>query len=166
MTNLCAACGANLDMVGRAHRCVPRNTPEASGTARKASSGSLLGGPSRNSVRASTLAKVGDGITLTSMAHPPGLVEKIVGAIRSGKLKASLSNPVAKEPEASGHNRREGPQGALPHGSSRVSAGRTAQDVPQPSPAGAVAILKRGRPRKPLDQLSRSSRYRRKKETK
>jgi hypothetical protein len=31
----------------------PRNTPEASGTARKAPSGSLLGEPSRNSVRAS-----------------------------------------------------------------------------------------------------------------
>lgn len=30
---------------------------------------------------------------------------------------------------------------------SRVRAGRTAQDVPQPSPAGAVAIPKRGRGR-------------------
>lgn len=31
---------------------------------------------------------VGDGIALTSMAHPPGLIDKIADAIRSGKLKA------------------------------------------------------------------------------
>jgi hypothetical protein len=27
MTNTCSVCGANLDMVGRAHRCIPRVQP-------------------------------------------------------------------------------------------------------------------------------------------
>ena len=58
--DLCKICGANLAMVGRAHRCIPRNTPEASGTAREAPSGKAVGAsapmtnPSRNSVRASS----------------------------------------------------------------------------------------------------------------
>lgn len=47
-------------------------------------------------VRTSTLAKADDGVALTSMTHPPGLIEKIAGAIRSGKLKVSPPNPVAK----------------------------------------------------------------------
>jgi len=79
-----------------AQRAARKNTPEASGTAREAPSGLRLRTPSRGSARASTIAKVGDGIALTSMAHPPGLIEKIAGAIRSGKLKVSPPNPVAK----------------------------------------------------------------------
>ena len=31
-------------------------------------------------------ADVGDGIALTSMEHPPGLIDKMADAIRSGKL--------------------------------------------------------------------------------
>ena len=42
--------------------------------------------------RASNVAKVGDGVALTSIPHPPGLIEKIAGAIRSGKLKVSPPN--------------------------------------------------------------------------
>lgn len=132
MTNLCNACGANLDMVGRSHRCVPRNTPEASGTARKASSGSLLGGPSRNSVRASP-----HPVAKATEAKPSGL-----------DAKGPSKTPVIPADRVV----------------SRLGAGRTAQDVPQSSPAGAVAIPKRGRPRKPVNQLSRASRYRRKRE--
>ena len=75
--------------------------------------------------------------------------------------------PVAKEPEASGHNRSVmNPQGPDHRGSSRVSAGRTVQDSPQPSPAGAVAIRKPGRPKitspRPWETegVSRSTYYR------
>lgn len=79
-------------------------------------------------------------------------------------------NPVAKEPEASGHNRPEGPKGAGHRGSSRLRAGRTAQDSPQPSKAAAVAIRKRGRPKvegaRPWEAagISRRTYYRRKAE--
>lgn len=40
----------------------------------------------------------GDGIALTSMAHPPGLIDEIAGAIRSGKLslKSGPGCPVCK----------------------------------------------------------------------
>lgn len=31
--------------------------------------------------------QVGDGISLSSMAHPDGLIDKMADAIRSGKLK-------------------------------------------------------------------------------
>jgi hypothetical protein len=47
---------------------------------------------------------------------------------------------------------------------SRLGAGRTAQDTPRLETAGAVAIQKRGRPRKPDSELSRASKYRRQKE--
>jgi hypothetical protein len=91
----CRTCGER-HRLGPCPSSHPKNTPEASGTARKAPSGLVLAKPSRNSVRASTLAKVDDGVALTSMAHPPGLIDKIAGAIRSGKLKISPPNPVAK----------------------------------------------------------------------
>ena len=42
-----------LKALGEAKRRARKNTPEASGTARKAPSGALLGAPSRNIVRAS-----------------------------------------------------------------------------------------------------------------
>lgn len=50
-----------------------KNTPEASSTARKAPSGSLLGEPSRNSVRASThpVAKATKGKTGTAGSQAP-----------------------------------------------------------------------------------------------
>ena len=38
----------------------------------------------------------GDGIALTSIAHPPELIEKMADAIRSGKLKSSPTCPVCK----------------------------------------------------------------------
>jgi hypothetical protein len=90
-----------LKVLGDAKRAARKNTPEASGTARKAPSGSVLAELSRNSVRASTHSKglrilsrakpksiepIGDGVALTSMAHPPGLIDKIADAIKSGKL--------------------------------------------------------------------------------
>lgn len=37
----------------------------------------------------------GDGVALTSMSHPKGLIRKLANAIRSGKLK--LQKPVRKE---------------------------------------------------------------------
>ena len=37
---------------------------------------------------------IGDGVALTSMAHPPGLIDEIAGAIRSGKLKSTPECPV------------------------------------------------------------------------
>lgn len=46
----------------------------------------------------------------------------------------------AKEPEASGHNRLEAPKGTSHRGSSRLSAGRTAQDAAPSSDGGRVAI--------------------------
>ena len=60
------------------------------------------------------------------------------------------ANPVAKEPEASGHNRLGGPQGTSHRGSSRLRAGRTAQDAAPSSDVGRVAIqtAKRGRPKR------------------
>jgi hypothetical protein len=78
--------------------------------------------------------------------------------------RPSGANPVAKEPEASGHNRLDGPQGTSHRGSSRLSAGRTAQDAAESSDGGRVAIqaAKRGRPKLPDDApMSRASLYRR-----
>jgi hypothetical protein len=92
----------------------PRNTPEASGTARKAPSGEVVS-------------------TTVPMAKP------------SRNLVRASSNPVAKEPKASGHNRRaDDPQGPRHRGSSRLSAGRTAQDRAESPKAGAVANSNRG----------------------
>jgi hypothetical protein len=149
-------------------RDVIKNTPEASGTARKAPSGLLLGKPQRGSARASTLAKVGDGVALTSMTHPPGLIEKIAGAIRSGKLKVSPPNPVAKatKGKAAKSNDVSKSDGVV----SRLGAGRTAQDSPRLETAGAVAILKPGRPKivepRPWEiaRMSKRTWYRRKRE--
>ena len=53
MTSKCEFCGGDCGRVCRGLGF--KNTPEASGTARKAPSGSLLGDPSRNSVRASSI---------------------------------------------------------------------------------------------------------------
>ncbi len=92
-----------LEVEGSNPSRATKNTPEASGTARKAPSGSLSGGPSRNSVRASPI-------------------------------------PVAKEPEASGHNRRDEASSPRHRGSSRLRAGRTAQDAAPSSDGGRVAI--------------------------
>lgn len=72
-----------------------------------------------------------------------------VATFRGHSCMASR-NPVAKEPEASGHNRSVmNPSGPDHRGSSRVGAGRTAQDSPRLETAGAVAIQKRkpGRPK-------------------
>jgi hypothetical protein len=38
-------------------------------------------------------ALIGDGIALTSIAHPPGLINKIADAIRTGKLPATPTKP-------------------------------------------------------------------------
>jgi|SRR5882724_8890340 len=143
-----------------------KNTPEASGTARKAPSGLSLGKPKRDSVRASTIAKVGDGIALTSIAHPPGLIEKIAGAIRHGKLKFSPPNPVAKATK--GKTDKAGRCAGVGRVASRLSAGRTVQDSPRLETAGAVAIQKRGRPKKSgmrpwdIEHISKRTWYRRK----
>jgi hypothetical protein len=88
-----------LKALGDAKRVARSNTPEASGTAREAPSGSVLAGPSRNTVRASPPSKglrvrtkpksvepIGDGVALTTIAHPPGLIDAMAEAIRSGKL--------------------------------------------------------------------------------
>lgn len=56
-------------------------------------------------------------------------------------------NPRAKEPEASGYNRPDGPKGAGHRGSSRLRAGRTAQDAAPSSDAGRVAIQASNRPK-------------------
>jgi hypothetical protein len=37
--------------------------------------------------------QVGDGVALKSMAHPPGAIEKMAEAIRSGKLNAKRGRP-------------------------------------------------------------------------
>ena len=77
----------------------------------------------------------------------------------------SDANPVAKEPEASGHNRLDGPEGTSHRGSSRLRAGRTAQDAAPSSDVGRVAI--RGRPKRTEPQpwealgISKASYYRR-----
>jgi len=126
-------------------------------------------------VRTSTLAKVGDGVALTSVAHPPGLIEKIAGAIRSGKLKISPPNPVAKATK--GKTDKAGRCPGVGRVVSRPGAGRTVQDSLRLETAGAVAILKRGRPlakdadkalmqTKPwlAEGMSRASWYRRKRE--
>lgn len=164
MIDRCKECGANLAMVGIRHRCVPkvqvgglpparqpntlegwvkiinRNTPEASGTARKAPSGKVV-----------------------SAKAPMAKPSRTTG-------RASTTNPVAKEPEASGHNREDGPSRPSHRGSSRLGAGRTAQDSPRSETAGAVAIPKRGRPKidgpRPWEAagVSRRSWYRRKAE--
>ena len=51
----CPRCGAAYALVGRVHRCVPRE-------------------------------EAGDGVSLTSMEHPAGLIEEIAGAIRDWRL--------------------------------------------------------------------------------
>lgn len=112
-----------LKALGDAKRASRKNTPEASGKARKAPSGSLLGEPSRNSVRASTPSKglrilarakkpsepIGDGVALMSMAHPSGLIDKIAEAISSGKLSLKRGRPkvTGQRPwEAAGMSKR------------------------------------------------------------
>lgn len=120
-----------------------KNTPEASGTASKAPSGLSLGKPKRDSVRASTIAKVGDGVALTSMAHPPGLIEKIAGAIRSGKLKTSPPNPRAKpEPKQGALQSRSVPSRNKTTGSRPQAEPLLRQDTstsPRGGKAGAAA---------------------------
>lgn len=96
-------------------------------------------------------------------------VGPIGGAMLAMAASPSEANPVAKEPEASGHNRLDGPQGTSHRGSSRLSAGRTAQDAAPSSDGGRVAIqaVKRGRPKRTEQQpweaegISRASYYRR-----
>jgi hypothetical protein len=75
----CDACGSNLALVGRAHHCVPRPQKEGPRPPKK--------GP------VSPPHETGDGVALTSMARPPGLIEKLAGAIRSGKLLLPAAHP-------------------------------------------------------------------------
>jgi hypothetical protein len=51
----------------------------------------------------------GDGVALTSMAHPPGLIDKMDKAIKSGKLSLKRGRPKITEQrpwEAKGMSRR------------------------------------------------------------
>lgn len=95
MADNCPTCGANMDLVGKSHRCVPRPQLKASDlllpgryevTGSKPSKGLRIkarksGGP------------IGDGVALTSMVHPPGLIDALADAIRSGKLNLKRGRP-------------------------------------------------------------------------
>jgi hypothetical protein len=73
----CPDCGTKLPYASKEHPCRgSKNTPEASGTARKAPSGSVLAESSRNLVRASThpVAKATKGKAGT--AEVKGLVRR------------------------------------------------------------------------------------------
>ena len=165
-----------LKALGVARRA-RKNTPEASGTARKAPSGLLLGKPKRGSARASTIAKVGDGIALTSMAHPPGLIEKIAGAVRSGKLKISPPNPVAKATKGrtgtavgAAHVRGSTTGTGLRVGAAVAVQPATSEIMDATSRERPAPVLKRGRPKsgKPrpweVERVSKRTWYRRKRE--
>lgn len=77
MIERCPKCNANLVMVGRSHRCVPM--PEWAG-------GVVKKGLTIKPKSEPRPKPAGDGAALMSIAHPPGLIEKITTAIRSGKL--------------------------------------------------------------------------------
>src|ERR1019366_3925591 len=95
----CKECGANLAMVGIRHRCIPRNTPEASGTARQAPSGAVFAVPPRNSVAASTLTKVAVQ-TLDIKRGRPRLGEKRAKPwIAAGMSKATYYRRQAEKKE-------------------------------------------------------------------
>lgn len=52
---------------------------------------------------------VGDGVALTSIAHPPGLIDEIAGAIQSGKLSLKRGRPKITAPrpwDSEGMSRR------------------------------------------------------------
>lgn len=85
----CRTCGERHQL----GRCgLSRNTPEASGTARKAPSGSLLGGPSRDSVRASPnpAAKATEGKTGRAGVKDPVRRSTTGAGLRVGAASAVL----------------------------------------------------------------------------
>jgi hypothetical protein len=86
MVELCEKCGANIALVGIRHRCVPKVSSEG--------------------LRVKSLPKpkgepVGDGVALTSIQHPPGLIEKMADALSSGKLSLKRGRPLAKDADKS-----------------------------------------------------------------
>ena len=160
MIERCADCGANIALVGRSHRCAPKNTPEASGTAREAPGGPALvegrqAGPSRNAqggaLPASRSGAERGEAELSSRLNSNPAAKATKGKVRSAG-KSRDSRKITVNP----------PEGVA----SRLGAGRTAQDRGLASPA-AVAIPTRGRPRKPDGApVSRATQYRRKAEAK
>ena len=143
MIEACAVCGANLALVGKVHRCAPSSS-------------------------------CGLGV------HQPGSKEPGGGdaaTARPGKARDRVKRPAAagSNPEAKATKGKVGSAGSAkgarkttvnpPEGvASRLRAGRTAQDG---GVKLAVAIPKRGRPRKPDDApVSRATLYRRKAEGK
>ena len=103
MIDRCKECGANLAMVGRSHRCVHGAAQTlALARAREAKEAPAKSKGLRILSRPNSLPQpvepLGDGIALTSIAHPPGLIEKMADAIRSGKLSLKRGRPKITEP--------------------------------------------------------------------
>lgn len=71
--NRCKLCGLNMDLVGVRHNCDPAR---------------LTSGLKITAAKKST-EPVGDGVMLTSMSHPMGLLNELAGAIKDGRLNLS-----------------------------------------------------------------------------
>lgn len=124
----CPHCGTKLAYASKEHPCKGGNKE----TRHEASGRSESEAPQRrvsrtDSAQSQSAMEVGQDVSKGARAKP----------VRStGALKKSQ----AKEPEASGHNRLDGPSGTSHRGSSRLSAGRTAQDAAPSSDGGRVTI--------------------------
>jgi hypothetical protein len=153
-----------LKALGDARRAVRNNTPEASGTAREAPSGSLFGEPSQISDRASSQKperskaivpapikrgrpRIGEKREKPWLTANPPMSERTWR-----RRQAEATNPVAKATKAkpSGLDAKgpsKTPVTPADRVVSRLGSGRTDQDSPRSETAGAVAIQRRARPR-------------------
>jgi len=102
MKNFCPICGIDRNMVGYSHRCIPKPDP-IEDVARERDAAPSKGLRIKSVSKSRSAEAIGDGVALTSMAHPDGLIDKMADAIKSGKLTLKRGRPRIGEPKPPKH---------------------------------------------------------------